>query len=376
MLNLDVEIEDKLMSFLHIWKKVLCITVLFYSAGLDAKLLHLTFHAGCEKEITAIGKHFGIEIDTLNLMSVPIERYDGCTVGSLRYNITHKRAHEIWKRNRELWSEYDGFITSDTVPLSRIFLQNKVEKPLIIWACNRIDYKHEPEESDFRDEEYYQLLKKAKQLNNVYAIAYCPFEHYYAKKYHNIDTFQEVLRPIGAYDHTHDQFPSPLLNGKPKEELFFMPGYHNDQLLYPLIKNKLSPDYCVAHGRYKGVLDLKQYRGVIHIPYAWSNFALFEGLQHGVLYFIPSQKCYAVFNQFLPFFWSPPARLDLFNLAEWYHPDLKGAFIVFDSLLDLRCKIEQIDFEKQRQVVLQVAKRQKMRSLRQWEHIFKTLGIL
>ena len=34
--------------------------------------------------------------------------------------------------------------------------------------------------------------------------------------------------------------------------------------------------YC---GRYNGPDDLRDFKGVIHIPYAWSNFALFENME-------------------------------------------------------------------------------------------------
>ena len=42
------------------------------------------------------------------------------------------------------------------------------------------------------------------------------------------------------------------------------------------------------NGRYNGPNDLAAFKGIIHIPYAWSNLAFFENIQSGLPYFIPS----------------------------------------------------------------------------------------
>ena len=41
----------------------------------------------------------------------------------------------------------------------------------------------------------------------------------------------------------------------------------------------------VFNGRYNGPKDLAEFFGVIHIPYAWSNLALFEAIQLGIIFF-------------------------------------------------------------------------------------------
>ena len=46
----------------------------------------------------------------------------------------------------------------------------------------------------------------------------------------------------------------------------------------------------VFNGRYNGPKDLAEFAGVIHIPYAWSNLALLEAIQLGIVFFIPSKK--------------------------------------------------------------------------------------
>ena len=61
-------------------------------------------------------------------------------MGNAVYNIGHQRAETVWNRHKDYFDKFDVIVTSDTAPLSRIFLQNGWRKPLIIWVCNRFDY--------------------------------------------------------------------------------------------------------------------------------------------------------------------------------------------------------------------------------------------
>ena len=92
------------------------------------------------------------------------------------------------------------------------------------------------------------------------------------------------------------------------------------------------PNYT---GRYNGPLELRDFKGVIHIPYAWSNLALFEALQLGIIYFIPSKTFIEELSKTRNFFWSPPLDRKLFHLAEWYDPELRDVFVYFDTWEDL-----------------------------------------
>ena len=99
----------------------------------------------------------------------------------------------------------------------------------------------------------------------------------------------------------------------------------------------------VFNGRYNGPKDLAEFAGIIHIPYAWSNLALFEGLQLGIIYFIPSLEFikYLIHTDEFKkdcFFWSPPLIEDVLHLSEWYCEEFKEVFIYFDSWIDLKKK--------------------------------------
>jgi len=79
------------------------------------------------------------------------------------------------------------------------------------------------------------------------------------------------------------------------------------------LKSKVvSLDIKIFNGRYNGPKDLAEFAGVIHIPYAWSNLALFEAIQSEIQFFIPSKEFLKYFihtnidgEKKDNFFWSP-----------------------------------------------------------------------
>lgn len=141
---------------------LLCLISLSECADKRIKVLHLTFHRGCECEINAIGKELNWDLTTWFIPSLEPFFFDGYAKGNALYNIGHKRAEKIWNLHKDYFELFDVILTSDTAPLSRIFLQNGWKKPLIIWICNRIDYSDNASlDCEFPDDEYYNLLKKA-----------------------------------------------------------------------------------------------------------------------------------------------------------------------------------------------------------------------
>ncbi len=265
------------------------VCLLLQCCTLDAKrleVLHLSMHSGCFKEIAHLASALDFELTNWNVLSLPKEKFDGETTGCDRYNIDHKKADEIWQRNCEFFNTFDVIVTSDTAPLSRIFLQNGWEKPLIIWVCNRFDYCDEGEKKcHFPDREYYTLFSKACSLPNVRIISYTQFEHIYAENQRSLVSWSETIRPIGAIDQWKEN-ASEIPDQIDKKNTFFIPPYHNDTLLLRQLNKRNIPSY---RGRYGGPEDLKDFKGIIHIPYAWSNLALFENWANGVIYFIPSE---------------------------------------------------------------------------------------
>jgi hypothetical protein len=331
------------------------------------KVLHISFHKGCQNDLEYISKKLNFELE---FISYTDETVNGCDI----YNITHDRALNNWNKNKDYYNSFDIIITSDTAPLSRIFLQNNFKKKLIIWICNRFDYAHQPdaEKIGFPDQEYYDLINDIKNRENVSIIGYTPFENYYANHIRKLDIGNECIKPIGQISDVYSTYTSTTVENK--KSTFIIGPYHNDNLMIDLKSKVESLGIEVFNGRYNGPKDLAEFAGVIHIPYAWSNLALFEAIQLGIVMFIPSLN---FLKHFIHsnidglkkdnFFWSPPLIEDVLHLSEWYCEDLKNAFVYFDSWDDLNKKIKTLNFNKQKSILKKIGKKHEVETLKKWK---------
>ena len=244
------------------------------------KVLHISFHKGCQNDIEYIANKLNFELTFM-------EYDDGISIGLDKYNVTHEKASNSWNKYKDYYNSFDIIITSDTAPISRIFLQNNFKKRLIIWICNRFDYANQPS-FHFPDQEYYDLINSAKDKSNVHIIGYTPFENYYANNIRKLSIGNECIKPIGKIGKVYNNYVSTQIEDK--KNTFIIGPYHNDNLMIDLKSKVLSLGIKVYNGRYDGPKDLAEFAGVIHIPYAWSNLALFEALQAETIFFIPSLK--------------------------------------------------------------------------------------
>jgi hypothetical protein len=341
-----------------------------FEGARSLKILHLSFHRGCINEIEAIGKELSLDITHWFLLDKPPGFLDGKTSGAAIYNVGHERAADIWKKHQEFFDSFDVILTSDTAPLARIFLQNGWKKPLLIWICNRFDYYDAASlDCDFPDKEYYQLFRKATKMPNVVMIGYTAFEHHYASC-KGVDTGGYTITPCGAF--IQEKRESGLPEGLNKAETFFLPPYHNEMIFMNLSKrcDLLGvPAYC---GRYNGPMDLVGFKGIIHLPNAWSNFHFFENMELGIPYFIPSKSFLKVLKAMGNYFQSPAARWEdcLSNYAEWYSPAHESIITYFDSWEDLKIKIESADFEALSEASKAHARENKQIMLGRWREVF------
>ena len=289
------------------------------------KILHVTFHNGCAINLDFVAKKLGHELETQFALL-------------WNYNIGHDRAADLWNKHKDYYDQFDLIITSDTAPLSRIFLQNNYAGKLIIWVCNRFDY-HDAASNDcgFPDSEYYQLFRAAVKSSNVKIFSYTQFEHEFAMKYRNTILPPNVIKPCAFMESppTTSLFPADLN----KNDTFLVPAYHNDTHFLDLTAKCNSLGIQVYGGRYNGPSDLVGIKGIIHIPYAWSNLALFENWSLGNVYFIPSKTfLFELIKRHVNFFWSPPFVPSMIESSEWYAPEHKNLFAYFDSWDDLKQK--------------------------------------
>jgi hypothetical protein len=340
-------------------------------AAQKLKILHLTFHKGCAKELETVCQHFGHNLETWFIQDLPQKFLDGSSSTNALYNMGHNRASAIWNLHAEKFKEFDVVITSDTAPLARIFLQNNYPKHLIIWVCNRFDYHDQASlDCDFPDSEFYQLMADTKKNEKVFVVAYTAYEHAYAAS-KGIDLGNEIITPSGISLNTKTKF-SLIKNDIDKESTFFLPPYHNESILFDFsdfCKKLNILTYC---GRYNGASDLQEFKGIIHLPYAWSNLALFENLGLGIPYFIPSPRFFKKLILKPNYFFTQKHLLtnELLELSEWYEPDKKDVFIYFDSWKDLVEKIKETNYPAQRERIKKYAAEHQKKMLKKWEEKF------
>lgn len=332
------------------------------------KVLHLSFHKGCIKDFEYVARQLNLNLTSVFVQDQPARWLDGQATGNAIYNIGHARAEKIWNLHQDYFNQFDVIITSDTAPLARIFLQSNWKKPLIIWICNRFDYYDGASlDCHFPDPEYYQLFREARHKNNIKIIAYTPFEHYYTKL-KGVDTGTLTIKPCSkpANFFMQSDIPANII----KSETFFIPPYLNDTVFCKsaVMCNKLG--IPVYNGRYNGPGDLKDFKGIIHIPYAWSNLALFENLQNGVPYFVPSKKFILELQKQGDFFFTMLSS-DTIGLSEWYSHELKDVLIYFDSWNDLAKKIKQTDFIKTKQKIQKFACWHHDTMMARWKTVFE-----
>lgn len=321
------------------------------------KILHVTYHQGCRINTNYVCKELGYDLET--------------QMADWNYNIGHKRAEEVWNKHKDYYNSFDVVITSDTAPLSRIFLQNNFSKKLIVWVCNRFDYYDgATNDCSFPDPEYYQIIKNSIGKNNVKFFSYTKFEHEYAQKYRGINWGSETIKPCSFYDRTPPE--NLALNGIDRGSTFFIPPYHNDTIFMNL-KSKCDQLGIKAYaGRYNGPLDLMGIKGVIHIPYAWSNLALFENWSLGNVYFVPSKNFLIKLASQHNFFWSPPFPLESIESSEWYLPEHKDLFIYFDSWDHLKMlSLNDNLIQDKKKKVLEFSKAHTAQMLKKWDKAFK-----
>ncbi|MCX5921921.1 MAG: hypothetical protein NTX86_01175 [Candidatus Dependentiae bacterium] len=336
------------------------------------KVLHLSFHHGCVKDFEVVAQELHLDLTSWYILEKPGAEFDGYSKGNAVYNISHERAEKIWIKHKDYFNQFDAIVTSDTAPLARIFLQNGWKNPLIIWICNRFDYYDwESRDSEFPDAEYYNLFNKAATQSNVKVIGYVAYEHFYAST-KGVNTGDIIIKPCGSIENNmRYEGVSYIPHEIKKEETLFIPlrmEPHQVQHLQSTCKKLGIATYC---GQYNGPHDLKDFKGILHFPYQWSNLALFENMQLGLPHFVPSIK-------FLKELYRNDAErhlyrffaLDHLELSEWYCPENSEVMIYFDSWEDLQYKVKTTDYQTLKEKIKAFGVLHKQEMLNRWRDTF------
>lgn len=177
------------------------------------KVLHVSHHQGCRNDLDFVADHLGVAIDHYEFRG--------------GYNIGRLRAESAWEADQDRFLAYDVIVTSDTAPLSRIFLQNGWPGGLVIWICNRFDYCDQAtNDCGFPDREYYSVFASAVTRPRTVVVSYTAFEHHYARA-RGVPLGSSTVKPHGR---RLDRPLTPLLAADgDRSGSCFVPAYHNDR---------------------------------------------------------------------------------------------------------------------------------------------------
>ena len=321
------------------------------------KLLHLTFHRGCELEIEYVFKKLGHEITAM--------KFD---TGYNEINeFTQLRAQNFWEKNKDYFNTFDGIITSYPTSLSRIFLQNDWSKLLIIWVCNRFDYGIQEE---CMDPGFYNLLRSTKDRKNVYIFGNSFIENIYSTHAKNVDIGNFIIKPLGKTIKTDFMYKT---YSDEETNVFYVPPGKNETHLLNLSKKLDKLDIQTICERFnENMIELLGYKGVICIPYSWSSIAFFERLQLGIVTFVPSERfLIELFNEG-EYWFEPPFNIqqtELLKITEWYAQEHRNFMVYFDSWNDLKIKIKNTNYKDKTISILNYAKMHEKETLERWNYI-------
>ena len=342
------------------------------------KFLHLTFHAGCKNEIAYVAEELGVTVDALSIEAFFQNDFESSKALPKHYllDITGERADGIWEANKEVFGLYDGYIISDTTPLSQIILRHEKKKPVIIWVCNRFDFAVQGRE------EYYAFFREIASYPNTYIVGYTPYEN--AQIAHKTGVFiDQVIKPIGlrpCSSHHFSLSAKEVPKSTNKKETFYFRDYPNTYhigLKKQLAKHRI-PFYS---GSYRGLDDIQEFKGAIHIPWVMSNIQLFENLALGLPHFVPSKEFYRSLYRYNPqgifILHSPPITSapleEMLNYSEWFAPEHLDLFVTFDSWDDLKRKILSTNYEEVSLKSKAFAAKHREEMLHRWELLFKRI---
>lgn len=349
-------------TYLNRWEFLLS-SLLPSPAVSELDVVHLSCHQGCINYIAQISVDLQWKLTTINMLA----EYGSSKV----YNVTRKRADQLWDKYADVILRQSCVIVSDTAPLARIILQHMdvYKGHLIVWICNRHDYADKAsldEGEEFPDDEWTNMLIEASAVHSdrVRVFGYTKLERVYSiqKNVYWDGSFADtVVKPVSKYVPSLEPVESKL--PLDKHEYVFIPPYINDEHLidYDAL---ISAGIKYFRGRYNGPDDLIGVRCILHVPYAASNLALFECLARGIVYYLPSET----FMRFLlkkgPSWFQ---TLDnVFQYSEWYDTRMRHLYVYFDSWQDFADKLGRNEHGAKSKTCMEWAENEYKSNLELW----------
>jgi FkbM family methyltransferase len=312
------------------------------------KILHISHHVGCMRDHAYIYEKLGFQ-------------YEFWKFTKGLFNITSTVANAIWQEKKDYFNSFDYIVTSDTAPISRIFMENISElKPtVIVWICNRFDYNMESDRSYY--EKFNQIAKF--HADKFKIVPYSDFEGIWCKD-RGIADILPTITPIGINDdaldcridglqvlkdsYVHDSNSKDMYSD-PTElvEKVFIPIYQNDCLFYKLNDIFTENGIPCFNGGYKKTSELKHCKAMVTFPDAFSKLITFETIQNEVVVFLPSKefliRLHPTTNNGRAYWFNCPfghLNAETVKFCEWYR--YVNCRIYFDSIEDLVMKIKTL----------------------------------
>ena len=324
------------------------------------RILHLSFHIGCVKDIAYIGEVLGHQVDFIPTFG-SLNLLDGART------IKQDEARSIWSTYKDTFNSYDIIITSDIAALSRIFLENlaEVHAHLVVWICNRISICMD------KEQEYFELLRQA-PTNKVTLVPYTEFERFWAGQF-GIFITEETIQPCGYPPRRPDEieyiFRSSVgnlhkgdlledISDTEASESFVILNYGNSRDFTDLEGFLKAAGIKAIRRSFHDLSTLKRFRGIIHLPDAFSKFLASEILHLGIPMFVPSPKfLMELVNQPAYFFnihgYGGKLAPVHVGLCDWYN--YKGGRIYFDSFDDLIIRLRGLEPQEVKQLEMSAA---------------------
>ena len=310
------------------------------------RVLHISHHVGCMRDHAYVYQTLGFD-------------YEFWKFYNDLFKISKEVADRVWSEKKDYFNSFDYIVTSDTAPLSRIFMENRAElrAKVVVWICNRFDYNME------WDPTFYTIFNQAAKdhRDQFRIVPYSQFEAIWCQL-RGIAPIREVITPIGinpveldAKIDSLQMFKDKYIHDSNSKETFtdvselsdkiFIPIYGNDNHFFPMKQILETSGIPCYNGGYNHSSDLKQCKGFVTFPEQYSKLITFETIQNEVIVFLPSEEFLVRLhptrnNAYNYWFNSPVGTLNAqtVQLCEWYR--FKECRIYFDSIEDLIMKIK------------------------------------
>lgn len=232
-------------------------------------------------------------------------------------------------------NRYDLMIVGDVIPFGRPYLQADCKTNIILYITNRFDFGIRG------DPEYAALIQSASRWPNVRVLVNNLYEQYYARILRDANIHVYAHAPAtGSLSRTaqHWLVQSEVNWSTVGEDELILVHKPDQPYLLTLLQEQNIPLPLMVADHYGGPLALAG-RFLVHIPYQVNTMSLFENLNTGVLYILPSLQLYHDWIENHWFHLDYNERKwtedELRTYVDWYRHDLSHLFFYFDDLNDL-----------------------------------------